>query len=154
MLNIVIFGATGAIGESAFSLIRKHRKELRVVGATCDTNYKKLKKLQLEFKIKKIGFNIKAQKKSNGKKKLNIKNENEIVNLKNFHKLITKDVDIIIFAITGLNALDLSLKIAKSGKICGLANKECIYAVSYLKDHAFVTTKCKVSNNIFNSLKN
>ena len=35
-----------------------------------------------------------------------------------------------------------------------LANKECIYAVSYLKDHAFVTTKCKVSNNIFNSLKN
>ena len=35
-----------------------------------------------------------------------------------------------------------------------LVNKECIYAVSYLKDHAFVTTKCKVSNNIFNSLKN
>ena len=35
-----------------------------------------------------------------------------------------------------------------------LANKECIYAVKYLKDHAFVTTKCSVSNNIFNSLKN
>ena len=35
-----------------------------------------------------------------------------------------------------------------------LANKECIYAVSYLKDHAFVTTKCKVSNNIFKLLKN
>ena len=35
-----------------------------------------------------------------------------------------------------------------------LVNKECIYAVSYLKDHAFVTTKCEVSNNIFNSLKN
>ena len=35
-----------------------------------------------------------------------------------------------------------------------LANKECIYAVSYLKDHAFVTTKCTVSNSIFNSLKN
>ena len=35
-----------------------------------------------------------------------------------------------------------------------LANRECIYAVSYIKDHAFVTTKCKVSNNIFNLLKN
>ena len=35
-----------------------------------------------------------------------------------------------------------------------LVNKECIYAVSYLKDHAFVTTKCKVSNNVFKLLKN
>ena len=34
-----------------------------------------------------------------------------------------------------------------------LANKECIYAVSYLKDHAFVTTKCKISNDTFNLLK-
>ena len=35
-----------------------------------------------------------------------------------------------------------------------LANKECIYAVNYLRDHAFATTKCSVSDNIFNSLKN
>ena len=31
-----------------------------------------------------------------------------------------------------------------------LANKECIYAVSYLKDHAFVTTKCSVSDRTLN----
>ena len=35
-----------------------------------------------------------------------------------------------------------------------LANKECIYAVSYLKDHAFVTTKCSVTDKILNLLKN
>lgn len=35
-----------------------------------------------------------------------------------------------------------------------LANKECIYAVSYLKDHAFVTTKCSVTDKTLNLLKN
>ena len=35
-----------------------------------------------------------------------------------------------------------------------LANKECIYAVNYLRDHAFATTKCSVSDNTFNSLRN
>ena len=35
-----------------------------------------------------------------------------------------------------------------------LANKECIYAVSYLKDHAFVTTKCSVTKNTLKLLKN
>ena len=35
-----------------------------------------------------------------------------------------------------------------------LANKECIYAVKYLKEHAFVTTKCSVSETILNLLKN
>ena len=35
-----------------------------------------------------------------------------------------------------------------------LANKECIYAVKYLMEHAFVTTKCSVSETIFNLLKN
>tara|TARA_Y100000591_G_C21701194_1_gene628378 strand:+ start:318 stop:788 length:471 start_codon:yes stop_codon:yes gene_type:complete len=34
-----------------------------------------------------------------------------------------------------------------------LANKECIYAVSYLRDHAFVTTKCTVSDKTLNLLK-
>ena len=35
-----------------------------------------------------------------------------------------------------------------------LANKECIYAVKYLMEHAFVTTKCSVSETILNLLKN
>ncbi len=34
-----------------------------------------------------------------------------------------------------------------------LANKECIYAVKYLKDHAFVTTKCSVTKETLNLLK-
>ena len=47
-----------------------------------------------------------------------------------------------------------SIILGGTGPYKKLANKECLYAVSYLKDHAFVTTKCKVSNNIFKLLKN
>ena len=35
-----------------------------------------------------------------------------------------------------------------------LANKECIYAVKHFRAHAFATTKCSVSDNTFNLLKN
>ena len=34
-----------------------------------------------------------------------------------------------------------------------LTNKECIYAVKYLRDHAFVTTKCSVQKNTLDLLK-
>ena len=40
-----------------------------------------------------------------------------------------------------------------TGPYKSLANKECIYAVSYLKDHAFVTTKCLITDKTFNLLK-
>ena len=40
-----------------------------------------------------------------------------------------------------------------TGPYKNLANKECIYAVSYLKDHAFVTTKCIITEEIFDLLK-
>ena len=40
--------------------------------------------------------------------------------------MISKKTDIIIFASSGLTSLDLLIKILKSGKIIGIANKECI----------------------------
>ena len=40
-----------------------------------------------------------------------------------------------------------------TGPYKNLANKECIYAVSYLKDHAFVTTKCIITEETFDLLK-
>ena len=40
-----------------------------------------------------------------------------------------------------------------TGPYKNLANKECIYAVSYLKDHAFVTTKCIITDETFDLIK-
>ena len=47
-----------------------------------------------------------------------------------------------------------SIILGGTGPYKKLANKECIYAVKYLRDHAFATTKCAVSDNTYNLLKN
>ena len=40
-----------------------------------------------------------------------------------------------------------------TGPFKKLSGKECIYAVKYLKSHAFVTTKCDISESLLNLLK-
>ena len=47
-----------------------------------------------------------------------------------------------------------SIILGGTGPYKKLANKECIYAVKHLRAHAFATTKCSVSDNTFNLLKN
>ena len=34
--NILIYGATGSIGDSVLSLIRENRDQFNVIGMTCD----------------------------------------------------------------------------------------------------------------------
>ena len=46
--------------------------------------------------------------------------------LSDFHNIISDKTDVIIFAISGLSCLDLLLKLLKTGKKIGIANKECI----------------------------
>lgn len=126
-MNILLYGATGTIADSVFSIVKNYRDKLKVTAATCNTNYKKLEKLRNKYKIKKIGINnFKSAKKYES---IYGFNNNLIKGNENFPSLISKDIDIIIFAISGLSPLDISLDIAKSGKIVGLANKECIISL-------------------------
>ncbi len=124
-MKILIFGATGSIGNTFFSILRKYKNNINVVGATCDKNIKKIKKLSEEFNIKNIGINnLKLAK------RYEISNNTKVFKgINSFKKLINKDIDIIIFAISGLSALDLSMDVVKSGHTVGLANKECIISV-------------------------
>ncbi len=129
-MRILLYGATGTIADSVFKIVENNRSKLKVVGATCNTNFKKLEKLKIKHGIKKIGINnFKSAEKyktlygdTNNKKHL-------FIGIKHFSKLITKDIDVIIFAISGLSALNICFDIAKSGKIIGLANKECIISL-------------------------
>ncbi len=126
-MNILLYGATGTIADSVFKVVNNNKKKLRVVAATCDTNYEKLAKLKNKYCIKKIGINDynSAQK----YKSIYRNNKNLIVGNENFSKLISKNVDVIILAISGLSPLNLSFDIVRSGKIVGLANKECIISL-------------------------
>tara|TARA_B100001250_G_C19815594_1_gene798148 strand:- start:3094 stop:4242 length:1149 start_codon:yes stop_codon:yes gene_type:complete len=127
-INILIYGATGSIGDSALSLIRANKNLFNVVGMTCNTNIKKLSNLANEFNTQNIGI---ANKKKLTSKKY-FQNKKVFTGLDEFSDLINKDVDIIIFAISGVTILKLSLEIARSGKIVGLANKECIISLGHL----------------------
>ena len=125
-INVVIYGATGSIGTSTLSVIRKNKKYFNLEAVSCNKNIKSIKKIANEFNVKKIGYNetnIKVNQK-------NILKKCETFNdISLFSKMISKETDVIIFAISGLYGIDLLIDILKSGKKIGIANKECIISL-------------------------
>ena len=125
-INTVIFGATGSIGKSALSIISQKNQFINIEGMTCNSNLKKLCKIADLHGVKKIGFNENAVA---NLKKVKLNKYEVYNNIKNFDKIISDKTDIIIFGINGLSSFDLLIKILKSGKKVGIANKECIISL-------------------------
>ncbi len=127
-INVVIFGATGSIGSSVISIISKNMNYINLEGITCNSKLDKLYRIAKSFKVKKIGFNEKSIR-----KKININLKDFIIynETSNFYKIISHKTDIIIFANSGLSSLELFLKVLKSGKKVGIANKECIITLGH-----------------------
>jgi len=122
--NIIIYGATGSIGESTLNLIRDNKEKFNIVGLTCNENIHKAIKIANEFDCKDIGI---------GNLELISQHKEELIDYKvyegieEFYSLVDENkVDIIIFAISGTSPLELLMQLASSGKVIGLANKECI----------------------------
>ena len=122
-INVVIYGATGSIGSSTLSIISKNLDKINIEGITCNKNILKLLKIAKSYNIKKIGFN---EKSVHNMGRLNL-NKYEVYNDDaKFYDILSKKTDVIIFATSGLTSIDLLLRILKSGKTIGIANKECI----------------------------
>ena len=120
--NVLIYGATGSIGDSVLNLIRNNKNNFNVVGLTCNSNIDKLIKISNEFDCNHLGINNDSQIENYPQ----LKDYNIYSGLNEFSNLMNSSVDIIIFAIAGSSAINLLMNIATSGKIIGLANKECI----------------------------
>ena len=56
-INLVIYGATGSIGNSVLSIVRNNRDKFVIQGITCNKNHKKLLKISNEFDVKNVGIN-------------------------------------------------------------------------------------------------
>ena len=125
-INLVIFGATGSIGQSTLAIVKKNPKLFNIEGVTCNSNIKKLIKIAKEFNIKKVGFN--SQKIKNKSEKISSRLK-VYDNIKQFQEIITPKTDFIIFAISGLEGMNLLLQIVCLGKKIGIANKECIISL-------------------------
>ena len=128
--NILIYGATGSIGESTLNLIRDNKEKFNIVGLTCNENIHKAIKIANEFDCKDIGI---------GNVELISQHKEELINfrvyegIEEFYSLVDENnVDIIIFAISGTSPLELLMQLALSGKVIGLANKECIICLGRL----------------------
>jgi 1-deoxy-D-xylulose-5-phosphate reductoisomerase len=156
--NIVIYGATGSIGESALNLIRDNKENFNVVGLTCNVNINKAIKIANEFDCKNIGI---ANKELIIQNKFLLKNYTIFAGIEEFQYMISDhSVDIIIFAISGSAPLKLLMEISSYGKTIGLANKECIICLGnlFLDKAAISTTKIipldSEHNAIYQLIKN
>ena len=125
-INIVIFGATGSIGQSTLAIVKKNPELFNIEGVTCNSNIKKLIKIAKEFNVKKVGFNSQKIKNKSEKTLSRFKIYDDI---KQFQEIITPKTDFIIFAISGLESMNLLLEIVRLGKKIGIANKECIISL-------------------------
>ena len=125
-INLVIFGATGSIGQSTLAIVKKNPELFNIEGVTCNSKIKKLIKIAKEFNIKKVGFNSKKIKNKSEKLSSRLKVYD---NIEQFQEIITPKTDFIIFAISGLEGMNLLLQIVCLGKKIGIANKECIISL-------------------------
>ena len=154
--NVLIYGATGSIGDSVLNIIRNNRDKFNVVGLTCNSNIKKLIKISNEFECNNIGINNQIQ----SSKYSDLKKFNIYFGLDEFSKLMNDTIDIVIFAIAGSSTLNLLMNIASSGKTIGLANKECIICLgeTFLEKAKLFSTKIvpldSEHNALFQLIKN
>ena len=123
--KIAILGSTGSIGENLLQIIKKDKKNFRVILLSAKSNYSKLFKQAKEFNVKNLiikdkkGFEI-LQKKT---KNLNIKVFNDH---DHFDKIFNQRIDYVMNSIVGLEGLSPTIKIIKHTKKIVIANKESI----------------------------
>jgi 1-deoxy-D-xylulose-5-phosphate reductoisomerase len=127
MKKIVVFGSTGSIGSSLLNIIKKDKKNFKIVLLTANKNYKKLIKQAKIFNVKNIiitdniSFLIATKLLKNSK----IKVFNNFDSLKKIFSQ-NKKVDYSMCAISGFKGLKPTLDIIKNTKTIAIANKESI----------------------------
>ena len=121
--KIAILGSTGSVGKQTIDIIRKNKKNFKVLLLTANKNHKLLSKQIKEFKVKNV---IISDKNSYLILKKKFKKINIINDLDKIDKLIPSKLDYTMSSISGFNGLKPTLKIIKKTKTIAIANKESI----------------------------
>ena len=123
MKKIIILGSTGSIGRQTLEIIKKDKKNFKVVLLSTDKNINLISKQIKMFNVKNIVI-------SNKKKYKILKKKFKKINVfQNFSKLdqeIRGKVDYTMSAISGIEGLGPTVKIIKKTKRIAIANKESI----------------------------
>ncbi len=121
--KIAILGSTGSVGKQTIDIIRKNKKNFKVLLLTANKNHKLLSKQIKEFKVKNV---IISDENSYLILKKKFKKINIINDLDKIDKLIPSKLDYTMSSISGFNGLKPTLKIIKKTKMIAIANKESI----------------------------
>ncbi len=125
MKKIAILGSTGSVGTSALDVIARHKNDFRIVGLTAHSNTRLFARQINRFKplLAAIGNDEKYQELKHG-----LKRPKKILKgIEGIEKIASmKEADIIVIAISGMQAILPIISAIKSGKIIALANKEAI----------------------------
>tara|TARA_B100000989_G_scaffold294479_1_gene273680 strand:+ start:13117 stop:14271 length:1155 start_codon:yes stop_codon:yes gene_type:complete len=121
--RISILGSTGSIGKKTLEIIRKDKKNFKVVLLSTNKNIKLISKQIKEFRVKNVII-------SNYKSYLYIKKKFKNINIRNnfdnLEKILKTKVDYTMSAISGFDGLKPTLNIIKHTKVIAIANKESI----------------------------
>ena len=142
MMKIAILGSTGSIGLTALSILRKNKKNFKVVLLSTNSNINKIFKQAKEFNVKNI---IISGKKLNHswKKKFKKNNITIFYNFENFEKIVKKKLDYTLNSISGIDGLEPTINIIKFTKKIAIANKESIICGWNLINKELIKNKTK-----------
>jgi len=110
MKRIIILGSTGSLGKQALEVIKKYKKDFKVLALTSHKNKKLLDSQAKEFEVE-----HKVLTSTDGKEKL-----------KRLCQL--KEADIVINVLSGVAGIQATITSLKEGKILLLGNKESLIA--------------------------
>ena len=121
--KIAILGSTGSIGKQTLEIIKKDKKNFKVLLLTADKNHRLLSKQIKEFNVKNV---IVTNKKSFLILKKKYKKINILNSLDKIDKVISTKLDYTMSSISGFHGLKPTIKIIKKTKTIAIANKESI----------------------------
>jgi len=123
--RIAILGSTGSIGKNLLDIIKKDKKNFKIILLSARKNYKLLLKQANYFSVRNIVItDYKSYKKAN------VINKNKTIHIYNtfeaIDKIFHKKLDYTMSSIIGLQGLYPTLEIIKYTKYIAIANKEAI----------------------------
>ena len=123
--KIAILGSTGSIGQTTCEIIKKNKKDFKVVLLSTNNNVNKIYKQALLLDVKNliIKNKLKYFKYQNKFQKRKIK---VFFNDSDLNKIVKKKIDYTMCSVSGLAGLKSTLKAIEFSKAVGIANKESI----------------------------
>ena len=123
MKKIAILGSTGSIGQQTIDILRKDKKQFKILLLTANKNHFLLSKQIKEFDVKNVFI---TNKRSYSILKKKFKKVNIFNDINKIDRILTSKIDYTMSSIAGFDGLKPTLKIIKKTKKIAIANKESI----------------------------